>query len=207
MISIFQLPSYYEREDNDHDFNFFRFDIESILISFGLLISAYNMLPNFIGIAESMENPNKRRLNKIFKRSYILLIVFYFSIALVGYLSLGSNKNEEKDPRRDLFIFREPLKDTSDWLMIIARSFLLVGLLLAAGFILFPIKSMICGDLSKIDNKKNILVSAGIVILPLIIGTQFYNISNYMTIGGALGGSFLGYFYPGLVGLKSNYLI
>lgn len=129
------------------------------------------------------------------------MCVLYLAAGVFGYLILAN----EKAPSTDLFIFRDPLKDSLDIPMIILRTFLLIGILCGASLNLHPCKSVFLGNLNAVSQTSNLIVSILLVLVSCFVGSIFTNVSSFMTFAGIFGGTMIAFTFPGLFGIKSGY--
>ena len=80
-------------------------------------------------------------MKKIFKRTVVILFIFYTSISLAGYLSLG---NSLKDI--SLILQRKPLtEDSSDIWMKVGIFFIIFQVLIGYITHVIPLKSQVIG--------------------------------------------------------------
>ena len=201
IITIIQIPLYIKKlkEKDEFEYNYYNCTLQTLLTSFGLLISSFNAIANFFTVSNNMDKPSPKRIKKVFTRSFVLLGILYTIVAIISYLSLG--KTSEKT---DLFIFRRRIGET-DYFMIIGRSLLIFGIILGASLNLHPIKIIFFNNRNRISNLQNFFFSFFIVVIPVFIASIFTNVTNYMAIGGTLSGSFIVFFFPGLIGIKSGF--
>ena len=93
---------------------------------------------NFFLITKAVKNPERRRLNKVFRRAFITLGCIFLFIGLISYLSLGEYHVEAVD----LFINRKNIWNP-DTLIIFCRVLCFVVFVIASVLLLFPLKLQI----------------------------------------------------------------
>lgn len=86
------------------DYKMFDLDMDHILQSYGNFIYSFNALVNIFIMKNNLKNPTKERLSSIFNRVVIIILIFYLTISISGYLSLGQNS-----VKHDLIIERESI--------------------------------------------------------------------------------------------------
>lgn len=99
---------------------------------------------------------------------------------------------------------RGPIKGSSDILMKIIRSCLLVGIILCAGLNIYPIKAIVDENHLTNSRERNLLISLVLTLIPVIAASLFNNITNYMTLGGSFGVLMMNFVFPGIIVLKEN---
>ena len=202
IITILQAYSFYNdfEEEEKAEFNLFGFDLHGFFYNFGLVISSFNNVPNFLVIRNLVKNPSESRLNKIFRRSNAMILLVYLLTALCGYLSVGPANTENVD----LMIFREPLGDT-DYLMNIGQGLLGISLLISYSLVGFMLKTLIITLLPQKNKITHIIVAAILVVSASSIAISISSVSNYINLLGCLCGTFLNIVSPALLALKSGY--
>ena len=116
----------------------------------------------------------------------------------MAYWSLGQKTD------LDIFIMREPLKNSKDILMIVLRTLLLVGVILCAALNVFPIKAIVDENCKEWSTCKNLSVSFLLTLIPVLGASLFDNVTQYLTIAGTLGGTLISFTFPGIVAIKEN---
>ena len=89
--------------------------------------------------------------------------------------------------------------------MKILRSFLLFGVILGGSLNIFPCKSVFLGNLNEISGKKNFIGSFLLVAFVSFIGSTFTSITSFFSLAGIIGGTFIAFLMPGMMGIKSNF--
>lgn len=89
--------------------------------------------------------------------------------------------------------------------MKILRSFLLFGVILGGSLNIFPCKSVFLGNSTEISSKLNFIGSFLLVAFVSLIGSIFTSITSFLTLAGIIGGTFIAFLMPGMMGIKSNF--
>lgn len=91
VLVVAQTGHFYEKIKDVSTITWFNFDFTAYITTFGIGLFAYNNTSGFVELAKSVANPTVLRLQKIFRRTFIILFVMFFSFGLASYLSLGDN--------------------------------------------------------------------------------------------------------------------
>lgn len=201
VVVVAQTPAYYQQNKIDNSFNLTDFSFYNFLCRFGLAVYSFNCVTNFYGIYNSVHNPSPRRLNKIFRRTFIILFFLFIAYGLASYLSLGRKFADQTD----LFIFRDQIGE-SDIFMRVFRALLVCSLFIGFALNVFPLK-MMTFDILKIDgaSRNNFLVSLFYTAVPVLIAGFFTKITQYANLGGCFSATFIAFIIPGLLGLKVDF--
>ena len=208
-VVIIQSYFYYENLVHTHknEFNYFEFNWKALLTNFGIICYSFNCTSNFYEISKGVANPNRRRILKIFRNSFVIICIFLLIIGILSYLTIG----KEKADSLDLIIFRDRLGDSDYW-MIVARSLLIINFSITAALNAYPLKSYfvnLCTCVKKKDKRKktilNIFVAFLICLSAGFIASIFTNISDFFAFGGALSCMISCFTIPGIIGLKIGY--
>jgi len=137
-------------------------------------------------------------MNKVYFRTFMIVIFIYIVIPIGGYLSLGAKSKDT-----DMCILRKPIG--TDYIMKIMRFLLLFALLISGSLCLFSIKVMVFRDLENLSAWKNVLLSFLIIALINVLIYLISDVTFFMTVGGLIGGNAVGYIFPILFGWKTKY--
>lgn len=200
-VVVVQTPAYYQENKTDNSFNLTDFSIYNFLCRFGLAVYSFNCVTNFYGIYNSVHNPSPRRLNKIFRRTFLILFFLFVAYGLASYLSLGRKFADETD----LFIFRKQIGE-SDVFIRVFRAMLVCSLFIGFALNVFPLK-MMTFDVLKIETapRNNFFVSLFYTAMPVLIAGFFTKITQYANLGGCFSAMFIAFIIPGLFGIKVQY--
>ena len=178
--------------------------MKGLFENFGIAIFSFNCLTNFFSVANQIARPNKRRLRKVFIRSFIILGILLLTVGLLGYLSVGMKALKDKS-NIDLIIYRPKLGAT-DYLMEYGRMFLIISLLVNAGINAFPLKIMLAHAIDwEMKGWRNLLLSFIFTIVPVVISSAFTGITDYVSFTGSFTGSLLCFTFNGILAIKIGY--
>ena len=203
LICLFQTPLYYKdlKSRNENVFNTVSITLVGLFQTFGCLIFAFNIINNFFSVINTVQNPNKRRLRKIFSRTFFILSMLGAIIGSASYLSLGKQHAKETD----LFIFRRVIGDR-DIVMFITRCLLLLSFITgcAVNGHSFKVNFFQIFGLSQ-RLALNILVTFVSLAFSALIVSRFSVITDFVAFAGAFCGSIMVFIYPGVIALKAGY--
>ena len=202
ILILIQTPTYFSEllEKGQNSFNFTSASFKTICYQFGLVICSYNNIPNFLIIRNNVKNPSRRRLRKIYVRTDIVITILYIVTGLASYASVGMPNT----PAVDLVIFR-PQLGLTDNMMVAGQLLFLLSMIIAYSFIAFPLKTLILDLLNAKSDKANFLVALLICLLGSWIGSNFDNVSDYITLTGAFCGTCMSIIFPGIIALHTGY--
>lgn len=203
LVCVIQCPSYYHMNAPANSFNIWDFQLVGFLNRFGLAVYSFNCVTNFYGVYNSIANPSVKRLNKIFRRTFLILFLLFVAYGLSSYFSLGRKLADDTD----LFIFRAPLSpQDSDIFMRVFRALLVGSLFIGYALNVFPLKTMTF-DVLGIDAgpRNNFLVSLFYTLVPVLIAGFFTKITQYANLGGCFSATFIAFIIPGLLALKLDF--
>jgi amino acid permease len=203
-VCVFQTPFYYAelKSKKLDDYNFINFDLVEFLTSYGLLLFSYNCIANFFGVVSTVHNPSRRRLRKIFIRTFVILGSLFIIFGSVAYMSLGSHNSSDVE----LFFFRNPIEGKSDRFMLVGRFLMIISLSVASGLTVNPLKIM-THDIFRIQKTtiSNFVISVVVTVLVSVIAANFNDIINYISIAGSFSVTLIAFTFPGICGIKTNY--
>ena len=154
-----------------------------------------------VPVINTLKNNVRRRIYKSIRRTILMDIVLYLTIAIVGYLSYPVNTPS-------LIIQRPTLiKGDSDILMGIGK----------LGFV-FMFYSKLPNTYSslritlfdklfgstEITNKKNYIVTFIVIMICVTVSILYADISNYIKIMGGFFSTLVGFLFPSLLIVRAN---
>ena len=152
-------------------------------------------------VYKTLNNNTTRRIKKVFKRSILLDICVYFSIAAASFIT------SPEDPP-ELILYRPNLSGFSpDYFILVAKIGIIFNLFFStpanyAGFRL-SFFELIWGN-TNITNMKNIFVTAGVLLVVVLIGALYDKILEYIELFGGFCSVIYCILIPGLIYVKSE---
>lgn len=168
-------------------------------------VFTYSCLTNFLQIAESVKDADKKKLNFVFIANFFMQFLIVSGIGICGYLSIAKLQHEGK-PLPSLIIYRT-LTDPAetDYLMTIGKYLLFICLLVNTGINLSPLKSWIAELINlKAGFVYNLLLSLGIVSLLGILAYTLNDINFIMNVAGGVFGIPMIFVFPALIAIKKR---
>lgn len=89
LVVLFEAPDY--AKELKPTYSPFKFDLKKWGKSYGNFIYSFNCIVNVFIVKTNLNNPNKKRVSKIFFRTIMFLSIFYWIISLAGYISFGDS--------------------------------------------------------------------------------------------------------------------
>jgi amino acid permease len=195
ILSLVQAPMYYQQ--NGHNLNVTGFTFYGYFHRCGLLVFAYNCIYNYYTVANNLDQPTQVRLQKVFSRTFGVLVGLFVLMGTVFYLSLGPVESK----KIDLFINRDKIGST-DYFMITFRSLFAVSLLISYILTVEPCKAITGRFLAP---KMNHYVSSVLFTVgPAIIAITFKDITNFIGVSGAALTTIIVFTTPALLALFSG---
>lgn len=163
------------------------------------LFFTFSCHPGAFPVFKTLKNNNEKRINKVFFRSILLDLCIYIMIGICGFITAPLNP-------KSLIIYRESIFD-NDIFMTIAKIALALDLFLSlpanfasyrGSFFLVFFKT------EKIDNCRNIIVTAVTLLISTLIGALYKNILSYISLFGGFCSSMICYLMPGILMLKTS---
>lgn len=202
-IFIVQAPLYISdlSDKHENEYNYTDITFNGLFSSFGILLFAYNAIVNFYTVVGTVQNPSVRRLRKIFVRTFAILGLAFIVVGSIAYFCLG----KVNTPTVDLFIFRNKI-GTTDSLMVIGRSLLILSLATGSGLNAYPLKVMLRSAMGLQNSfKVNFIMSTAIVVFCTIVVSFFTVVTTYVSFAGSFCATLMVFTYPSLIGLKTGY--
>ena len=152
-------------------------------------------------VFKTLKNNTNRRIKKVFRRSILLDIAVYFSVAAASFLTCPIDPPE-------LILYRENLKGFDpDYFIIIAKIGIIFNLFFStpanyAG-LRISLFELIWGN-SNITNVKNFFVTLIILLIAVTTGALYDEILEYIELLGGFCSVIYCFFLPGVIYVKSN---
>ena len=179
------------------DYKMFNFNLDHILQSYGNFIYSFNTLVNIFIMKKNLKNPTKEKLSYIFNHVVIIILIFYLTISISGYLSLGQNS-----VKHDLIIERESIFK-SDLLMKFSILLYLFQILLGYIIHVIPLKSQFFTHF-KIQPSfiKNILLTLILSYIPSVLAWYYPHCKKLFSLLGSFFATFIVVTLPGMIMIK-----
>ena len=186
--------NYYNIKGFDSDMNFLK-SVSTLFYAFSCHVGAFPVI-------ESLKNPTKKRVNKVFKRAIILDIVCYLIIGLSGYLTQPINTP-------DLIIERTNLnKFKHDFIMLFGQICFILTLFakICANWnaLRVSLLSVLGKDSKKYSNFLNVFLTSSFLIISTLIAVVFQSVSDYISLIGSFCSVIICFVIPGLIYIKGN---
>ncbi len=197
-----------ENWDKRKDMNWFNitkaFSIDDGIPFFGGIATVFYIYSCHAGafpVFKTLKNNTNRRIKKVFRRSILLDIAVYFSVAAASFLTCPIDPPE-------LILYRENLKGFDpDYFIIIAKIGIIFNLFFStpanyAG-LRISLFELIWGN-SNITNVKNFFVTLIILLIAVTTGALYDEILEYIELLGGFCSVIYCFFLPGVIYVKSN---
>jgi amino acid permease len=152
-------------------------------------------------VYKTLRNNTTKRIKKVFRRSIILDVAVYFSIAAASYITSPIEPPE-------LILYRPNLSSFNpDYLILVAKIGIICNLFFStpanyAGFRL-SFFELVWGN-TNITNMKNIFVTMGVLIVIVVIGALYDKILEYIELFGGFCSVIYCIMIPGLIYVKNE---
>ena len=152
-------------------------------------------------VYKTLRNNTTKRIKKVFRRSIILDVAVYFSIAAASYITSPIEPPE-------LILYRPNLSSFNpDSLILVAKIGIICNLFFStpanyAGFRL-SFFELVWGN-TNITNMKNIFVTMGVLIVIVVIGALYDKILEYIELFGGFCSVIYCIMIPGLIYVKNE---
>ena len=152
-------------------------------------------------VYKTLRNNTTRRIKKVFRRSILLDIIVYTSIAAASFITEPFNSPE-------LILYRENLPNFDpDYFIMLAKVGIIFNLFFStpANYSVLRISlfELIWGN-SNITNTKNFVVTLVVFSIVVIVGALYDEILQYIELLGGFCSVIYCFFIPGLIYIKSN---
>ena len=174
------------------DMQFFR-SISTIIYAFSCHVGVFPVL-------NSLHNPTRKRVQKVFRRATLLDIVCYLIIGFSGYLSQPQNTP-------DLILERDKIFN-NDFLMTIGQLLFIFTLIakVCANYNGLRTTLLIMMGYDPIEYPNNINITMTVISLGIttFIAAIFQKISDYISLIGSFCSVFVAFVMPGMIYIKDN---
>ena len=170
------------------------------LQSISTIIYAFACHVGVFPVLNSLHNPTRKRVQKVFRRATMLDIVCYLIIGISGYLS-----QPEHTP--DLIVERDKIFK-NDFLMTIGQMLFIFTLIakICANYNGLRTTLLIQMDYDPIEypNNVNFIMTAISLSITTFIAAIFQKISDYISLIGSFCSVFIAIVMPGMIYIKDN---
>ena len=174
------------------DLHFFQ-SISTIIYAFSCHVGVFPVL-------NSLRNPTRKRVQKVFRRATLLDIVCYIIIGFSGYLS-----QPEHTP--DLIIERNKIFN-NDFLMTIGQVLFIFTLIakICANYNGLRTTLLILFNYDPIEypNNINLIITVSTLCITTFIAAIFQKISDYISLIGSFCSIFVSVIMPGMIYIRDN---
>ena len=174
------------------DLHFFQ-SISTIIYAFSCHVGVFPVL-------NSLHNPTRKRVQKVFRRATLLDIVCYIIIGFSGYLS-----QPEHTP--DLIIERDKIFN-NDFLMTIGQVLFIFTLVakICANYNGLRTTLLILFNYDPIEypNNINLIITVSSLGITTFIAAIFQKISDYISLIGSFCSIFVAVVMPGMIYIRDN---
>ena len=182
------------------------FDINAGVPFFGGIATVFYIYSCHAGafpVYKTLKNNTTKRIKKVFRRSIMLDVSVYFTIAAASYITSPLNPPE-------LILYRPNLSGFSpDYFILIAKVGIICNLFFStpanyAGFRL-SFFELLWGN-TNITNMKNLFVTSGVLLVVVLIGALYDKILEYIELFGGFCSVIYCILIPGLIYVKNDNL-
>ena len=211
LVVIVESFFYLINENYDKHFNWIdirpSFSYKDGIPFFGGIATVFYLYSCHAGaypVYNSLENNTMKRIKKVFWRSILLDICVYFLIAAASFITVPNASEEEVD----LILFRNNLSGFDpDYFIIIAKFGMIFNLFFdtPANYAAFRLSffALVWGN-TNLTKKKNMIVTAGVLLLCTIIGALYDQILEYFELIGGFCAAAYCILIPGLIYVKNR---
>ena len=152
-------------------------------------------------VYKTLRNNTTRRIKKVFRRSILLDIIVYTSIAAASFITEPFNSPE-------LILYRENLTNFDpDYFIMLAKVGIIFNLFFSTpanySGLRISLFELIWGN-SNITNTKNFVVTLVVFSIVVTVGALYDEILQYIELLGGFCSVIYCFFIPGLIYIKSN---
>ena len=170
------------------------------LQSISTIIYAFACHVGVFPVLNSLHNPTRKRVQKVFRRATMLDIVCYLIIGISGYLS-------QPDHTPDLIVERDKIFK-NDLLMTIGQMLFIFTLIakICANYNGLRTTLLIQMDYDPIEypNNVNFIMTVISLSITTFIAAIFQKISDYISLIGSFCSVFIAIVMPGMIYIKDN---
>ena len=180
------------------------FDINAGVPFFGGIATVFYIYSCHAGafpVYKTLRNNTTKRIKKVFRRSILLDVMVYFTIAAASYITSPLEPPE-------LILYRQNLTGFSpDYFILIAKIGIICNLFFStpanyAGFRL-SFFELVWGN-TNITNLKNLCVTSGVLFVVVMIGALYDKILEYIELFGGFCSVIYCILIPGLIYVKNE---
>ena len=180
------------------------FDINAGVPFFGGIATVFYIYSCHAGafpVYKTLRNNTTKRIKKVFRRSILLDVMVYFTIAAASYITSPLEPPE-------LILYRQNLTGFSpDYFILIAKIGIICNLFFStpanyAGFRL-SFFELVWGN-TNITNLKNLCVTSGVLFVVVMIGALYDKILEYIELFGGFCSVIYCILIPGLIYVKND---
>ena len=208
-IIIIECPFFIAEWDDSVKLNYYNilkgFDKDmNFLKSLSTLFYAFSCHVGAFPVIESLKNPTKKRINKVFKRAIFLDIICYLIIGLSGYLTQPLNTPDLIIERTNLNNFKH------DFIMLFGQICFILTLFakICANWnaLRVSLLSVLGKDSKNYTNFLNVILTFTFLITSTLIAVLFQSVSDYISLIGSFCSVIICFVIPGLIYIKGNQL-
>ena len=170
------------------------------ITSISTIVYAYECHAGIFPVLSNLNEPTKKRVNSVFRKSTYINSIFYIIITLFGYLS-----QPEKTP--DLILERQKISN-SDYLMTFGLILYCITIITKISSLFNCLKSLLLNIMKyNIDNYPtniNILLIFIIFSISTFVAVVFQNISDYISLISSFYGLLIANIIPGIIYIRTN---
>ena len=170
------------------------------LKSIATILYAFSCHPGVFPVLESLYNPTKKRIKKVFRRAILLDIICYLIIGIFGYLSQPLNTPDLIVERNK--IFKNDIVMNFGQLLFI---FCLIAKICANyNALRSTLLIMFKYDPGNYPDKVNLIITTTSLIISTFIAVVFQKISDYISLIGSFCSVWIAVLFPCLIYIKTN---
>ena len=190
LLVICQAPTY--MAENTTPIAYFRWDLKA-LDAIGVIFFSFDnalIIPVFY---DELSNRKPKRMVKVLKRSFGLLVLLYLALGVLGYLSYAGNMP-------DLVVLRPSLQGTYDWPMLVGRVVYIMTLMMQIPFCLYPLRlatqQFIGGSNFERNDRQYYLLTLTYLVVPMCIAILVPQVIIYFKVLGSVFALLTGIVFP-----------
>lgn len=200
-VSLIQSPTYYEHFKTNKDYElsllFRPFEI-NWLQGLATMMLSFNCQITFFYIRAELRHKTKKRVQKVLRYVILLEFVFYLTIAVSGYISLGSKMVP------GIYTLRRGIENSGDYLMKGCQIAFVAAAVLHIPLTLFPSREQIYIYYKLKRSKKNHFILTFIMtFLAVFVPCVYPDIVGLLGLLGGITVGTSGYILPTLLKLRS----
>lgn len=198
LVVIIELP-FFAQDNNYENVNYAKVDI-NFFNAFALGLFAYLCHQNITRIQGELIDPTLKRIEKVTRRSVMIMGSLFSTLALFGYLSCLN------DTPALIILRRAPSSISNDWAMVMCRCLITFTMSITIPINLNPCRVSIQKLFFKVEGTASNLMHYGItlsiIISTLLLAIFFPNIKIVFNFLGGFCGGVMALIIPGLMYVK-----